>query len=393
MAFPTVTAPTTTAISSALSTMNVNIPGSLSDGDLLLAAVEVQNSGTWTMPVGWVQLTNQAGGSNTGQLTTFYKIATGTEGSTEAFVLSTTSTAVWQVRKIVNHDVKSLLANGSMEDTGGWIAGGTTANVTLKSSDFARSGSFSLKVVEVNGNCYAYQDVAVTPGQRIKLSGYIYLSARSAGSLWIKITNTSFAAKAQSSLVSTTGTWQYVSCEHTVEAGVTTIRIVLDSANTANLTGYFDDMRLDVNIQGGSASGDSSAANPPSLSPSWGSDDNLWIALAGHAASSDNAFSAAPTNYTGFVNTGTSSGGSAASIGSGTRNLTASSEDPGTFSVNNNRWWAATTVAIRPSAVVGSSSKYWNGTAWVPGPVKVYNGTSFVDATVKRYNGSSWVAI
>src|SRR6185312_8945180 len=32
-----------------------------------------------------------------------------------------------------------------------------------------------------------------------------------------------------------------------------------------------------------STSGDASAANPPSLTPTWGADDTLWIAIAGHA--------------------------------------------------------------------------------------------------------------
>jgi hypothetical protein len=98
-----------------------------------------------------------------------------------------------------------------------------------------------------------------------------------------------------------------------------------------------------------STSGDASAANPPSLTPSWGADDTLWIVVAGHAAGSSTAFTAAPTNYTGFQNNGASSGGAAVSIASATRQLNASSEDPGAFTVSNNRFWAAATIGVRPS--------------------------------------------
>lgn len=103
--------------------------------------------------------------------------------------------------------------------------------------------------------------------------------------------------------------------------------------------------------EGTTASGDATNANPPNLAPSWGADDSLWVVIAGNSASgTTNTFSAAPTNYTGFQNNGTSSGGSTCDIASATRQLNASSEDPGTFSVNNNRFWAAATVAIRPAA-------------------------------------------
>lgn len=98
------------------------------------------------------------------------------------------------------------------------------------------------------------------------------------------------------------------------------------------------------------ASGDVSSANPPTLSPSWGADDNLWVVIAGHAAASATAFSGAPTNYTGFDNDGASSGGAACSVATAYRELNASTEDPGAFTVSNNRWWAAATVVFKPAS-------------------------------------------
>jgi len=60
-----------------------------------------------------------------------------------------------------------------------------------------------------------------------------------------------------------------------------------------------------------------------------------------------------PVNYTdGFQ---TNFGDFHPSVGSARRELTASSEDPGTFTLSANRGWVAATVAIRPAAAGGGS--------------------------------------
>jgi len=104
------------------------------------------------------------------------------------------------------------------------------------------------------------------------------------------------------------------------------------------------------------SSGDATSADPPALTPSWGTDDTLWIAVAGHAAVSAAAFTAAPTNYSGFQNNGASSGGSATSVATAYRQLNASSENPGTFTAGgSNRFWAAATIGVRPVASGGAT--------------------------------------
>jgi hypothetical protein len=105
------------------------------------------------------------------------------------------------------------------------------------------------------------------------------------------------------------------------------------------------------------ASGDASAANPPSETASWGgTEDNLWLAVAGHSAASTSAWSAAPTNYSGFALNGASSGGAAISTAHGYRQLAADTEDPGTFTVSgSNRWWATATVVVRTAAAAGTT--------------------------------------
>ena len=101
-----------------------------------------------------------------------------------------------------------------------------------------------------------------------------------------------------------------------------------------------------------STSGDATAADPPSITPAGGSNDYLIIAVAGHAAASAAAFTAGPSGYTGFQNNGASSGGSAVSVATATKQLTATTtENPGAFTAGgSNRFWAAATIAVYPAS-------------------------------------------
>jgi hypothetical protein len=106
---------------------------------------------------------------------------------------------------------------------------------------------------------------------------------------------------------------------------------------------------------GGYATGTNAAANPGSLTPSWGALETLWIAVAGtgedSTAGTFTAVSAAPANYSGLGTAGLSDDvvGSVAA-GVAFRQLNAASEDPGTFTndTSNTRWGAAT-IAVRPA--------------------------------------------
>lgn len=109
------------------------------------------------------------------------------------------------------------------------------------------------------------------------------------------------------------------------------------------------------------ASGDGTNANPPSLTPSWGSADTLWIAVAGNSATGDTTgFTAAPTNYGSLQSYGTSSGGSTCNIATATRQLAASSDDPGTFTPSSNRFWTSATIGVKPAAAASTNSNFFN---------------------------------
>ncbi len=97
---------------------------------------------------------------------------------------------------------------------------------------------------------------------------------------------------------------------------------------------------------GTSATGNSTAPNPPNLTPSWGSANTLWIAAA--AIDTTDAGATLPTNYGSLIKdyASTVPGPCAAS---GVRALQATSEDPGVWAFTNSAQWIAQTVAIRPA--------------------------------------------
>lgn len=87
----------------------------------------------------------------------------------------------------------------------------------------------------------------------------------------------------------------------------------------------------------------STTPNPPSLSPSWGSDDTLWLACAG--ARTTGLASAAPTNYSNLLAVAHTTPGPSAM--SARRERNASGEDPGTFTIPSSVTWTSQTIAIR----------------------------------------------
>jgi len=95
-----------------------------------------------------------------------------------------------------------------------------------------------------------------------------------------------------------------------------------------------------------------STANPDSdsVTASWGSDDNLFIATTA-TRRGDRTTNSYPANY---ADNQITSVGAVTSSGSGailaTRELAASNDDPGTFGLSGSTPWSAATIVIKPSA-------------------------------------------
>ena len=91
--------------------------------------------------------------------------------------------------------------------------------------------------------------------------------------------------------------------------------------------------------------------NPPSLTTS-GSDDYLWVAIG--SIKSNSTASSYPTNYTG--SNITASGTAGPGIAMATRQLTATTEDPSTFTFGTAGRDTSMTVAITPPTAVSGNS-------------------------------------
>jgi len=216
MAFPVLSSATDTDFAFTVTSMAVNLPASISSGDLLVAFSELRNSGTWTVPSGWTEAAAQLGGASVGELTFFYKIADGTEGSTATWTAGTGSSAAWQTYKIT-----------------GWH--GTTP-----------------------------PEAATTSGDY------------------------------------------------------------------------------------------STQPNPPSLTPSWGAADTLWVEVAGNTATV-NLTTGASISYSGYTLNTASGGGAQCQVSSAYRENNTATEDPGEMAnAGFIRYWAAMTIGIRPSAAASS---------------------------------------
>lgn len=125
--------------------------------------------------------------------------------------------------------------------------------------------------------------------------------------------------------------------------GGTTVNVTgPSSSNFASFAVTVDGSDTAAAAEGsGVAGGVSTTPDPPSVTPSWGAADTLWIAFQGNVSGS--SVSAYPTNYTLAQAT-------AARIGVAARQLNASSENPGTFTTGGGgTTWQAFTIAVKPA--------------------------------------------
>lgn len=102
-----------------------------------------------------------------------------------------------------------------------------------------------------------------------------------------------------------------------------------------------------TNYQGTPESAQSADSNPPSLSPSWGAYDTLWIAEVNNVVGNRRT-TAAPANYgnlsTNWANTSLSTD---THLSTADRNLNTDTEDPETFTYNTSTGNKSSTVAVQ----------------------------------------------
>ncbi len=91
----------------------------------------------------------------------------------------------------------------------------------------------------------------------------------------------------------------------------------------------------------------SAAPDPPSLTPTGGEKDYLWIVACNSRNGAD--VDGFPTSY---INDQTL--GNNPSVATAERTLTASVEDPDAFSIDISRDWCAATIAVHPGGIPGA---------------------------------------
>lgn len=106
--------------------------------------------------------------------------------------------------------------------------------------------------------------------------------------------------------------------------------------------------------------GASTSPNSGSLDPfNWDAEDTLWVSFGG--SDSTVTWTGFPANYTqedhvtAGGHTATSGGATGAGLGVAYRQLNASSEDPGAFTLSASEDWIVTTLAIRPATAAVAS--------------------------------------
>jgi len=105
--------------------------------------------------------------------------------------------------------------------------------------------------------------------------------------------------------------------------------------------------------------------DPPSLTPTWGAEDNLWIACYG--ADDHDAVTVWPTDYTDTLWSALGDRGDCC-VGSCRRERNGSPEDPDAFTIASAEEWSAATICIRPATGQTPSAyelKYRKGDATV----------------------------
>jgi len=118
-------------------------------------------------------------------------------------------------------------------------------------------------------------------------------------------------------------------------------------------------------VEAATAEGSSSTPDPASLTPSWGSADTLWIAVA-HLVDDSAIATAAPSSYT-DLNTlvGNGAADRQTSVATARRENATATENPGTFTLPQSEAWTGATIGVRPAAASGGGLQLVGGAGLV----------------------------
>jgi len=136
-------------------------------------------------------------------------------------------------------------------------------------------------------------------------------------------------------------------------ANVTTASSLAGAGQCFRITGWSGTIAdLEASMDGYSSG---TARSGSSLTPSWGQEDALWITMA-NTGDDDQAVTSSPfvANYTDGADTACGAGSNASGrIATAHRELNATSEDPGNFTIASSEAWAVGTLVVRTGSAGG----------------------------------------
>lgn len=110
----------------------------------------------------------------------------------------------------------------------------------------------------------------------------------------------------------------------------------------------------DVDLTFNAAGGASSNPTPQGINPAgWDTEDTLWIASCG--VDTSRTISAFPSNFPDLNTSEVGAGSNGCTLGVAMLSANAAAETPNTFTISASDDWAAITIAVRPSAVSGTT--------------------------------------
>jgi len=121
------------------------------------------------------------------------------------------------------------------------------------------------------------------------------------------------------------------------------ITVTLSAGRVSNWVSYRISDTAGVAPEAATATGTSTTPDPPNLAPSWGAANTIWIAGCSSGVTGTTTVTGYPSGYTNNLNESTGNG----LIGTSQKNSTASSENPGTFTISASQSWSAVTIGVK----------------------------------------------
>jgi hypothetical protein len=238
------------------------------------------------------------------------------------------------------------IASGSITDIAGNAYAGITDETSWSFTAIAASAGLVVEAATSDGDADNDNSIVVNLPAGIQANDLLIVATKTSSGA---VTCTEPAT--WSTLVNATGGlavfWKVAS------GGEGTTLTIGGDGNMRMSTVAFRISGASGNIEGSGSPSWGTTNDPASITPTWGSKETLFVAISS-VNTTDDPFTAAPTNYTGFVQGQTAAASASTAhnqIAGAYRLLTATSDDPGTFTggAGSATVFRTITIAVEPA--------------------------------------------